>query len=547
MNIERIVVSNYKIYQSLNFSIQNKNNIFVGDNGSGKTTLLESIYLALTGRIDGQNAERLLTPDMFSNDIRAEYIHQLKSTGKASLPKIIIEIYFKDEDEYALQKGTENSQNIDCPGIRFECSFDTQYGKEYQNRLEITDDEEAGFQVLDIPIEYYSIKRTYFSGQSVIQRSNPFKVFFVDGTRKSYSSYIGKYIYSTIGSLLSDNESSQIRTVYENIRQNLKQHSILKKFNEDNQKNLHLAGKNVALTVRESLPDDWLQEITVSVDDFPFNNIGFGLQKMIELELAVGKSADQPGILLFEEPENNLSYPNMSKLINLLEQGSNKQKFISTHSSFVANKLGLDNLALCGGGNIEALTALSKDDIEYFKRLPGYNTLRVLLSSCPVLVEGPTDELLFNAAYIHERKKLPIENGVDVIVVDSLAFKRYLDVAKLIEKKVIVITDNDGDEEALGRKYAGYLDDPLFSFYVESNHSLKTIEPSMVNANVENGTLPELISVVFEGKKDSDTITADTLEKYMTAHKSLWSMRVLEANAAISYPANIIQAVEACI
>ena len=452
MNIERIVVSNYKIYQSLNFSIQNENNIFVGDNGSGKTTLLESIYLALTGRIDGQNAERLLTPDMFSNDIRAEYINQLKSTGKASLPKIIIEIYFKDEDEYALQKGTENSQNIDCPGIRFECSFDTQYGKEYQNRLEITDDEEAGFQVLDIPIEYYSIKRTYFSGQSVIQRSNPFKVFFVDGTRKSYSSYIGKYIYSTIGSLLSDNESSQIRTVYENIRQNLKQHSILKKFNEDNQENLHLAGKNVALTVRESLPDDWLQEITVSVDDFPFNNIGFGLQKMIELELAVGKSADQPGILLFEEPENNLSYPNMSKLINILEQGSNKQKFISTHSSFVANKLGLDNLALCGGGNIEALTALSKDDIEYFKRLPGYNTLRVLLSSCPVLVEGPTDELLFNAAYIHERKKLPIENGVDVIVVDSLAFKRYLDVAKLIEKKVIVITDNDGDEEALGRK-----------------------------------------------------------------------------------------------
>ena len=97
MNIERIVVSNYKIYQSLNFSIQNENNIFVGDNGSGKTTLLESIYLALTGRIDGQNAERLLTPDMFSNDIRAEYINQLKSTGKASLPKIIIEIYFKDE------------------------------------------------------------------------------------------------------------------------------------------------------------------------------------------------------------------------------------------------------------------------------------------------------------------------------------------------------------------------------------------------------------------------------------------------------------------
>lgn len=94
--------------------------------------------------IDGQNAERLLTPDMLLNDIRAEYKKELKSTGKALRSKIIIEIYFKDEDEYALQKGTEKLQNIDCPGIVFECRFDTQYGKEYQNRLEITDDEEAG-------------------------------------------------------------------------------------------------------------------------------------------------------------------------------------------------------------------------------------------------------------------------------------------------------------------------------------------------------------------------------------------------------------------
>lgn len=82
-------------------------------------------------------------------------------------------------------------------------------------------------------------------------------MFFVDGTRKSYLSYIGKYIYSTIGSLLCDNESLVIRTVYENMWQNLKQHSILKKSNEDNVENLHLAGKNVALTVCESLPDDW--------------------------------------------------------------------------------------------------------------------------------------------------------------------------------------------------------------------------------------------------------------------------------------------------
>lgn len=72
---------------------------------------------------------------------------------------------------------------------------------------------------------------------------------------------------------------------------------------------------------------------------------------MIELELAVGKRAEEPGILLFEEPENNLRYPNMRKLINILEQGSNKQKFMLTQVVFVANKQCLDKERLCGGGN----------------------------------------------------------------------------------------------------------------------------------------------------------------------------------------------------
>lgn len=546
MKIERIIIKNYKIYESLDFSVQNVNNVFVGNNGSGKTTLLESIYLALTGRLDNQNIDNLLTPDMFTNKVRRQYIDQLKKAEPAKLPKIIIEVYFKDEDDYAPLKGSENSQETDCPGIRFECSFDSQFADEYKSRLEVKQNNSDDFKVLDIPIEYYCVKRTYFSGQPVIQRTNPFKVFFVDGTRKSYANYIGKYIYSTIGSLLSEKESSQIRTVYENIRQNLKQHSVLQKFNNDNKENLHLAGKNVALTVRESLPDDWLQEITVSVDQFPFDNIGFGLQKMIELELAVGKSSDKPGILLFEEPENNLSYPNMSKLINILERGSEKQKFISTHSSFVANKLGLGNLVLCGDGIMRSLSDLNEADIKYFKRLPGYNTLRVLLSSCPILVEGPTDELLFNAAYLNKHNKLPIEDGIDIIVVDSLAFKRYLDVAKLIKKRTVVITDNDGDIEKLHHKYKGYLDNPLFKFCIEKDPNLHTLEPSMIHANMENGTIKNLAQVVYGKEQISEDVLTDKLETYMTGHKSLWSMRVLEKNTDISYPDNINQAIKEC-
>lgn len=108
---------------------------------------------------------------------------------------------------------TENSQNIACPGIRLACSLALQYGMQTQNRLEILEAVLPGFLLLDIPIAYYSINATTFSGHAVIQRSNPFMLFFVAGTRCSYSSYIGCYITSLIGALLSDKASSQIATV----------------------------------------------------------------------------------------------------------------------------------------------------------------------------------------------------------------------------------------------------------------------------------------------------------------------------------------------
>ena len=140
-----------------------------------------------------------------------------------------------------------------------------------------------------------------------------------------------------------------------------------------------------------------------------------------------------------------MSYSNMNKLVKLIEDNDDRQKFIATHSSFVANKLGLANLIVCSEGKARQLTKVRSDDLKYFQKLPGYHTLRVILSERPVLVEGPTDEMIFDKAYFARFHKMPIENGVDVVVVDSLAFKRYLDVAKLVDKHVMVITDNDGD------------------------------------------------------------------------------------------------------
>lgn len=82
--------------------------------------------------------------------------------------------------------------------------------------------------------------------------------------------------------------------------------------------------------------------------------------------------------------------------------------------------------------------------------------MRVLLCDTAILVEGDADELVVQRAYMDASDgKLPIQDGVDVISVGT-SFLRFLEVAEVINKRVIAMTDNDGNIGALEKKYQGY-------------------------------------------------------------------------------------------
>ena len=83
--------------------------------------------------------------------------------------------------------------------------------------------------------------------------------------------------------------------------------------------------------------------MSISLDNIPIEYIGFGVQNLLKAEMFLRENLDVD-ILCVEEPENNLSFANMSIFIDKLTK-LDKQLFISTHSSFVANKL--NNLKIC--------------------------------------------------------------------------------------------------------------------------------------------------------------------------------------------------------
>ena len=104
-------------------------------------------------------------------------------------------------------------------------------------------------------------------------------------------------------------------------------------------------------------------------------------------------------------------------------------------------------------------------------KLPGYDTLRLILAERAILVEGSSDELIVQKAFLMKFGKMPLETGADVISVSSLAFKRFLDIALVLDADVDVVTDNDGNIDKLKKKYEGYEDVGLIAVWYDEDVS----------------------------------------------------------------------------
>jgi len=190
-------------------------------------------------------------------------------------------------------------------------------------------------------------------------------------------------------------------------------------------------------------------------------------------------------VILIEEPENHLSFPNLNALVHgIATQSGQRQVIIATHSSFVVNKLGLGQLKLLGNGTVSMLTDLPMGTQEYFKKLSGYDTLRLVLARKVVLVEGPSDELIFQRAYLDKKGKRPIEDGVDVINVRGLSAKRFLDLAIPLQRRVVVLADNDGDyANKVDQRYVDYSGYDFVTIARSEDDERPTLEPQLVGAN----------------------------------------------------------------
>lgn len=87
----------------------------------------------------------------------------------------------------------------------------------------------------------------------------------------------------------------------------------------------------------------------------------------------------------------------------------------------------------------------------------------------------------------------PESDGVHIIDVRGLSFKRYLDIAKLTGCKVAVITDNDTDyQKHCVDKYSDYTSNPNMRIFYEADDAKRTFEIVLYGDN------PVLCDTLFD-------------------------------------------------
>lgn len=545
MKIDRIKIVNFKCFKGeFNLELNDGLNILVGDNESGKSTILEAIHLALTGLFNGRYLKNELTQYLFNNEIVAEYLKNITDGNTAIQPFILIEVFIRGDDLAQLE-GNGNSEKNNACGVSLKIEFDEKYQPEYEQLIQSRN-------IKTLPVEYYDVFWNSFARENITARSIPIKSALIDSSSYRYKNGSDVYISRIVRDNLEPKEIVEISQAHRTMRDSFRECAAIKAINEKIKSNAKISDKKIELSVELLSKNAWENSLMTYLDEVPFHFIGKGEQCIIKTKLALGhKKSKEANLILLEEPENHLTHSRLNQLLNNIKaEHKDKQTLISTHNSFVANKLGLDNLILLNDSKTIRLNDLKPETKSFFEKISGYDTLRLILCKKAILVEGDSDELVLQKAYMLENGgKLPIEDGIDVISVGT-SFLRFLEIADKIKKTVIVLTDNDGDIDALKKKYENYLGNNKKDFIKicfdetvdsgnlkigESSFNYNTLEPKILKANNL-----EKLNAIF----GISCSTEDELHKYMKQNKTECALKVFDTKEELKFPDYIMEAIK---
>lgn len=447
--ITKIKLKNFKRFRSFSVPLYKDLNVIVGENESGKSSILSAINYVLGGnknRIESIGFDKLINTQSVKDFLVSD-----KKYG--DLPRLCVELYLNEQNNIDLN-GKNNSDDIECDGLKMECIPNDDLGKEIK---EILEQKEANF-----PFEYYMVRFSTFQGDGYSGYKKYIRHILVDNTLVSNEYAAREYVNDMYSTYVLGAEKNRHQNEYRKAKEIVRV-NILKDLND--------RIKDYSFALKHDSKANLMTDLTLTQDDIGIESKGKGTQCFIKTEFAIKKadngSSNGIDVALIEEPENHLSHINMKKLIKKISSSDDKQLVIATHSNLVSARLDLrKTILLHGESEAPALmNDLTKETAEFFMKAPDHRVLDFVLSKKVILVEGDAEYILMEAFFKNIAGSELENSDIHVLSVDGTSFKRYLEIARLLNIKTAVVRDNDGDYQSnCVDNYVDYVRDDINVF-----------------------------------------------------------------------------------
>lgn len=452
----------FKNFRNINgkYIFNNNLNVIVGKNNAGKTNILEGIRLAFS----------CITNDYF---------------------KISVSDFFESDDSKIIEISVEleidsiPSLNFDDEAGEKKCGFKVKIRKTQSGRYVKELSLLSGSSIdMDILRDDEKIPNLYLI--PLIRVEDIYTAGLTTGISKFISSE-EKY-----KELIKDSKSA----IEEELKDKKEKfQELCRKFNE-----------NIDIELTDPKFSNEKVYIVDGKSEHNFN-IGSGYKSIANIML---NTLDEKfNIILIDEIENHLHPALIRTLIRELRNVENTIIIATTHSSVVINEFDIEEIIDVSAKDIKTI-----DDEKIISKLnlflhPGRNEL--ILADNVILVEGYTEEFLLRN-YLNK-----YNYNWTIVNVAGVMFEPYIKLAVLLNKKTIVISDNDialSQTKEISSRFKN-LKDLCTRNAVKLIEIDNTLETDLYN----NGFLSNYIDLLKNHEKHTDIYVAKEKKKTEIAQK----------------------------
>jgi len=427
--IKKLSIEGFKKFASLEVDFNEHMNILVGENEAGKSTILDALRTVLNQQY--RTSDKAVLRDLFNADMVAAF--QANPSIK-TLPQIVIEVELdidpkqRNAEYFYGEVYGKRKQQAEKYGIRFECRFDEEIG-------DVLDE---SIREGKIPYEYYALTWMTFANRPYQMVKRPVNFISIDTTNSGTAASFNYYNKALFASKYDEGTRTMAKNSFrEQLDQAFERIGLP---DIDEKRKFGIDGKKVIL---ESI-------LSVYEDSISLENRGSGMESFIKTKIALDKKRSGLDVILMEEPENHLSFSTLRKMLQeISEKQETSQIIVATHSNMIASRLNLNNVLWIADEGVKSLSSVDREVAEFFVKADDNAFLQLLLAKKAILVEGATEFLLVPYFYKKMTGRTIEDDDITVISCNGISYSKYLAIAESTNKKIAVITDNDGKQNKI--------------------------------------------------------------------------------------------------